>query len=580
MPRERVVAPGHSRERSLGWLCLAWWEHFVVHGPGDVPGRSLRRDDPDGLPLDDELAGFSVDCYALDQSGKRLYTSAFLSRSKGRDKSGHAARFGLFEALGPARFAGWARGGEVYRDPWDLGFEYEYVAGEPMGRPVTHPFLRCLATEEDQAGNVYDAIYFNLTEGPLAAVPGLDPGLTRTYLPGGGEIVPSTAANASKDGGKETWVDFDETHLYVLRSLREMYNTIRRNLGLKRKDAEPWSLETSTMYAPGEGSVAEETHKLAQQIAAGKARASRLLFDHREAFADLDLSDDESIFRNLREVLGPFAEVRDLQRMRDEIVDPRNDEVDVRRFAFNLPTPRSHKAVPPALYDAGARPGDPLRPGEKVTLGFDGSRSQDGTALRVCRLRDRKLFHERLWVPADYPDHRVPRREVDEAMRAAFAAYDVVYLYADPFRWQDYLDVWAALWPGRVVEFPTNVETRMDRAIERFLTALRAGELIHDGHPTSADHARHAVLAKGKRKPPREGDDGGLEQHYLRVVKRRDGDLIDDFVAGILAYEAAGQAIEDGALLEEPAPAAIAAHRPSQQQGPSGVFRPAGRLNL
>ena len=121
MPRDLIRAPGHARSRSLGWLALAWMEALCVHGPGDIEGTPLHPDG--GIPLDDELAGFTVDCYALEQqSGRRLYDSAFLSRPKGRDKSGHAGRLGLFEALGPCRFAGWAEGGEVYEDPFGLGF--------------------------------------------------------------------------------------------------------------------------------------------------------------------------------------------------------------------------------------------------------------------------------------------------------------------------------------------------------------------------------------------------------------------------------------------------------------------------
>jgi len=38
------------------------------------------------------------------------------------------------------------------------------------------------------------------------------------------------------------------------------------------------------------------------------------------------------------------------------------------------------------------------------------------------------------------------------------------------------------------------------------------------------------------------------------VVKKRAGLLIDDFVAGILAYEARGRAVEEGALTEQSAP--------------------------
>lgn len=202
MPRETIRAKGHDKDRSLGWLAVEWMEWFCVHGPGDVQGDPVR--------VTDEFHAFIVDCYAVDARGRLLYDSAFLSRPKGCDKSGLAARFCMFEALGPCRFAGWADGGEVYEDPWGLGFRYVYPAGEPMGRPVRSPFIRCMATEEGQTGNTYDSIHVNFTEGPLAGVPGIDPGLTRTYLPGGGEITPSTASSSAKDGGKETFVVFDE----------------------------------------------------------------------------------------------------------------------------------------------------------------------------------------------------------------------------------------------------------------------------------------------------------------------------------------------------------------------------------
>jgi hypothetical protein len=194
VPRRLVVARDHDRDRSLGWLLLAWLEYFVVHGPGDVQGDKVHHGD--------EYSGFVADCYAVDETGRRLYDSVFLSRPKGCDKSGLGGRLGLAEALGPCRFAGFAEGGEEYEDPWGLGFRYSYQPGEPMGRPVKVPFIRCLATEEEQTGLVYDTIYFNLTEGPLSYIPGIDAGLTRTLLPGGGEITPSTAASASKDGGK------------------------------------------------------------------------------------------------------------------------------------------------------------------------------------------------------------------------------------------------------------------------------------------------------------------------------------------------------------------------------------------
>jgi hypothetical protein len=202
MPRTLVRAPGHDRARSLGWLAIAFMEYFVRHGPGSVQGMPVEHGD--------EYTGFVVDCYAVGDhpsNNHLLYDSAFFSRPKGCDKSGLAARLALFEALGPARFAGWARGGERYTDPWGLGFVYTYEPGEPMGKHVTAPFIRLMATEEGQVGAVYETILYNLTDEdcPLSQVPGVDAGLARVFLPWGGEIRPSTASSASKDGGKETF---------------------------------------------------------------------------------------------------------------------------------------------------------------------------------------------------------------------------------------------------------------------------------------------------------------------------------------------------------------------------------------
>ncbi|MDP9334655.1 MAG: phage terminase family protein [Actinomycetota bacterium] len=326
MPREIVHADGHDRARSLGHLAVEWIERFCVHGPGDVIGEAVV--------LDDELAEITVNCYAVDEAGRRLYDSAFISRCKGRAKSEWAAFLVCFEAFGPCRFAGFAEGGETFR--W-RDFTYRYQPGEPMGRPVVSPFIRALATEEVQSGHVFGAAYYNLVEGPLAeGLPRDAAGITRVLLPGGGEIRPSTSASASKDGGRESFVVFDETHLYKLPELHRAYDTVRRNLA-KRKAAEPWSLEISTMFLDGEESVAERSHALAQAIIEGKTSAP-FLFDHRYAPPDLDFDNEDELRAGLIEALGPFAEHVDIDRKIAECYDLRNDESASRRYSLNIAT--------------------------------------------------------------------------------------------------------------------------------------------------------------------------------------------------------------------------------------------------
>jgi hypothetical protein len=530
MPRELIRAPLHDRNRSLGWLAVAWMEGLCVHGPGDVQGEPVA--------LDDELTEFTVDVYGLGEDGKRLYNSAFLSRAKGRDKSGHAARFGLFEALGPCRFAGWAEGGESYEF---LDFNYVYEPGEPMGHPIRYPFLRCLATEEGQTGHVYDAIYYNLTDAPLSETPGVQAGLLRTVLPDGGEIIPSTASSAAKDGGKETWTDFDESHLYVTPELRRMYATVRRN-GLKRKAAEPWMLETSTMYAPGEGSVAEETHKLAEAIRDGKVRRPRLLFDHREGYAVNDLADEQAVKNALRECYGPFASVVPIDDIAESALDSRVDEADFKRYFLNQRATGKSKAVDAGRW-ADLLAVRTIADGERVGFGFDGSISKDATALIGCTA-DGFIFVPEvdgvptIWErPVNAPrDWRIPRLDVERACDTVMARYNVGLLLADPPKWATELERWAERYgEERVLAFDTNQPKRMSAACDRFSTAIAERKLFHDGNDVLTAH----VLAMSRKKAYLKAEDEADGRTRYVFTKGDTGRKIDAGIAAVLAFEAA-----------------------------------------
>ena len=317
---------------SLGFAAVDWIEHFLVHGPGDVQGKPIE--------LDDEFAAFIVKCYGVDKHGDRRVRRAFLSRSKGRSKSGLAAMIACFEALGPCRFDHFAEDGEVS----DWGYEYE--PGEPVGRPLVYAEILNVATEESQAGNTYDAIYYMLNpdtcSGELLEEFGrLDVGLTRINLPNKrGFIEPVTSADTSKDGGKSTFIVADETHLWILGRLKRLHGIMTRNL-LKRKIASGWMLETSTMYAEGENSVAEGTHDYAK-----RAGDKTLLFDHRQAAEKWDLSKRAERLKALREAYGPAAEWMNLEAIADSWDDPQVTEADFRRYWLNQPVPTTTPTPP------------------------------------------------------------------------------------------------------------------------------------------------------------------------------------------------------------------------------------------
>lgn len=554
MPRQQVRSPKHSRDRSLGWLAGWWIETFTVHGEGPIMGQPSV--------LTDEYLGLIVDCYAHDENGRRLYDSAFMSRPKGTDKSGLAARVALFEALGPCRFDGWAEGGETFEY---LGQTYVYQAGEPMGKPMQSPVIRVVATEEDQIRRgIYRTIYINLTLETAPLYPlnayGMDAGMTKIMLPGSGEIIPSTASAASKDGGKETFVVFDETHLYTSKALHEMYDTIVRNTH-KRQMEGAWFIETTTMYAPGEDSVAEETFKYAQLIEEGKALRARLLFDHRwgelqdddgkpiEFAPTQDVEGQKLLEKALRRALtdsyGSALEWVSIESLIDAALDPRSSVVSTMRYFLNAIYDVKEQWIPNAIVDAAMRLGTetkPLRDGDEVTMGFDGSVNNDATVLILCRVSDGAIFP---WHVQEQPDTaeaktwEVDRLAVDAAVAEAFKRFTVVGMFADPPFYRDYLDKWLVehgdnlrvAAGSHAIEFWTKNQEQMHKALERFRDALMEGVVAFgeiDGRVRAATLSRHVRNARVRER----GDRYILGKESAGSVKK-----IDAAMGAVLAYE-------------------------------------------
>lgn len=470
-----------------------------MHGPGDIQGDPYR--------LDREQREFVIRAYEVDERGKRKVRRAALSRPKGRAKSELAAALSIAEALGPVRFAGFDS------DGW------------AVGRPVKRPEIVCVATEEGQTANVYQPIYFMLTEGPLADTPQLDVGLTRTVLPDGGRILAGTGAASSKDGGRETFVVFDETHLMRGRELKEMVKVLRRNLA-KRKRAEPWSLETTTAFRQGHDSIAEDSWRYAQAVREGRLADPGLLYDHREGFTDFEWEDDDALLVALAEAYGEAATWMDLDRVLGEIRDPDTDEADARRYFLN--TPAEYEDTWLTLQQWEPLAADRTVPdGEPVVLGFDGSLRDDATALIGATL-DGHLFTVAVWeAPPGVRNWEVDRHDVDLTVRATLERYDVRRMYCDPPHYQDYIASWQEAHPNVVVEWWTNRRTAMAAAVERLETAVRAGEVTHDGNKTLARHVGNCKVTELSE-----------DRKLLRKDRPKSPDKIDAAVTAVLAWEA------------------------------------------
>jgi hypothetical protein len=501
---------------SLGFEVADWITEFCCHGPGDIAG--------DPIDLDREWLQFLVEAYRIDPAtGRRLYDEAVLSRPKGRAKSELAGFIGVAEALGPVRFDGWN------------------ADGQPVGRPVKTPLLKCLATEESQAGNTFENIAFICGEwgkdnhpevyGHITGARNYQ-SATALYLPHGGEIRACTSGSASKDGGKETWVCADETHLYVLRELKSMYGTISRNLG---KRDQPWLMQTSTAYRPGEQSVFEDTLTAWRK---GELSPS-VLMDHREAKGRIDLENEDHTKAQLRQVYGDAAAWLDLDRIYRNMRDPRicRDDAEAARYYLNRPLSTKDVWIPLDVVERQAR-AEVVEPGTEVALGFDGSLRDDATVLIGSRISDGFLFPVGIWAKPSGAEGNwweVPRSDVLAAVREAFSRYKVTRLYADPHEWRSDIDSLAeTLGTDRVIPWETRRDVQMAAALDRLRTDLMVGTAWHSGDPVLVEHFGNAyVRLKGGHRLVRKEHD----QSHRKI---------DSVVGAALAYEARADVIEAG----------------------------------
>lgn len=514
---------------TLGYEVGEWIESHVVIPDGYDQGKPFL--------LTDEMWRFLLAYYRLYPHAAPWpaldalrYTGAQFRRSQKFGKDPLGAAIILAEAQGPTRFDGWN------------------AAGEPVGAPYPTPLIVCLGTSQDQTDNTWRPVLSMVRLGPLVDVAGMDVGETRIELPGGGKIEPATTSARARLGAPMTFVTITESHLFTLQGgFRKVCGAVKRNVaGMDGR----W-LELTNAWDPTEGSEAQVTADTAD---------GRVLVDTVASQRVDDLSDTDAVYAELLRQYGDSARERGgwvnvRGRILHEVQSPRHLEADRRRYFLNEIVVGQSVLVDPIQWDLVARD-DALAPGDLITLGFDGSKYRDATALVASRISDGRLFCLRVWERPDTPDTpadwRVPSAEVDRVVRDAFAAYRVAYLFADPYRWQDYLDAWSADFPDRIVEYATNNEIRMDRAIERFQTSFVGGEITHDGSPTLQRHMANSVIVKGNRKKPRPGEADDLPTFYLKLAKRGDGLWIDAAVAAILAHHARGQAIEDNAGAEEP----------------------------
>ncbi len=513
---------------TLGPQVCEFIEAYLVHGPGDLRGQPAR--------LDGEKRALIYRMYEVfppdhPQAGRRRFKRVAISLRKGSAKT---------------EFAAWIAACELHPDgPVRCdGFDAD---GNPVGVAVIDPFIPMVAYTEEQTEELaYGALKAILENCSLAN--DFDIGLGRIMRKdGAGKCVPLATSPNSNDGARTTFQHFDETHRFVLDRLKKAHRTMQANIP-KRKLADAWSLETTTAPAPGEGSVAEDTMEYARQVADGKIQDAKLFFFHRQASDKHKLDSKESIKAAVLEASGPIAEWSDIDGIVEQWDDPTVDRAYLERVWLNRLVRASDKAFDAEIWKTLVKPDYIVPDGELITLGFDGSRSGDSTALVGTHIASGFQFLIGIWEhPVGVKGWEVPEHEVEDKIAYAFAHWDVWRMYADPFYWETYVAKWAGQYrknrdgTDRVWQFRTNVWSRMGPVIRSYSNAILKGELSHDGNRIFGQHIGNAC-----RREIATRDENG--EHFWVIYKERKDSphKIDAAMAAALSWEARNVALAAG----------------------------------
>lgn len=508
-------------------------EDGLAFGPGDLRGQPYR--------LDDEKRALLYRMYEVYPKGhalegRRRFSRAALSMRKGVAKTEFGAAIAAVELHpeGPVRCDGWRKVGKRW---------------EPVGAPVTDPYIPLVAYTEEQSDDLaFAALKVMVSEGSFADV--LDVWAEQVVRKGGdGKAVSLAGAPNARDGARTTFQLFDETHRMTLPRLKEAHRTMLANLP-KRRLADPWALEVTTAPEPGAGSVAETTMDYAKSVGTGVMADSKLFFFHREASEKHDLTTVPGVRAAVIEASGPTAVWSNIDAIVEQWQDPTADRAYLERVWLNRLVAGSTRAFDGSRWkDLAVKHSKTVPERAAITLGFDGSRFDDATALIATEVASGYQWALGIWQrPVNAVEWEVPRAEVDAAIDKAFDTWDVLRLYADPPHWDSEIAAWAGRYgKERVNEWWTNRRRQMAYALRAYANAMSTGDVEHcaaDGPRCRlfTEHVGNACrLDIGYR------DDGGA---LWIVQKDRPNSVhkIDAAVAATLSWEARNDAIAAGAL--------------------------------
>ena len=457
-----------------------------------------------------------------------------------------------------ARVARLARKQDKVRVSRDRRASYRYVTEV---RPTPTVPVKCIGIDtDDHLFQVGDGILTHNTENTRDLFPTIIPERTVhkynldvqkeiIYVKGTGcklRVISSSARSA--EGGRITFFLANEIHHWDpgnggIKFYQTMMNNLRKVGGR--------FVAITNGYEPGEESVLELIRESQQRIWDGLAAPNGWLYDsleaHPKAPLELDIAsriletlmgDSSWLKRQIPEIVQSFTDSsipasRQRRMWYNQIVSSEEQA-----FAIDEVEAVIDRTTTGTLEDLSSR--------DRITLGFDGSRTDDATALVAYRLSDKLVVPLAIWEKPDtVSDWHVPTEDVDSMVGLAFANYEVVGFYADVKDWESYIARWSEL-------FRENLLVR----------ASSSNSIGYDmrGHRSEIAFLNETLIGMVRDQEIRLSANGRLRTHFLNAERRWTGGhlsfgkiggresprKIDALIATSLAVKAAMDYTEHG----------------------------------
>jgi hypothetical protein len=544
-------------------LVAAYWveRHCVIPD-------GFRRGDP--FDLVGWQAAALLNFYRLRPTARvgQLATAFHFRRSQlvGPQKCGKApytAAHVCLEGVGPALFAGWARGGER----WDCrdhgcgcGWVYEYQPGEAMGQAWPTSLIQVTAFSEKQTDNIYSALRPMINDGPLSVlIPKTGEEMIR--LPANGRIDVVTSEARSRLGARVTFVPQDETGIWTESAkMVEVAKTQRRGLAGMGGRAE----ETTNAWDPNQNSVAQQTADAAEKRAdiyrwhpqAPKGLSYRNKAERRKIHEHVY---EGCAWIDLDGIEGEAAELL--------LTDPGNAE----RFFGNRSVAGAGVAFDIDLVKS-RKQATVVPKGSIITVGVDGALLDDALALVATDVKTGFTWPLAIIERPENADddYRHDQAKADGAMIEAMETFVVWRVYID----DQYIDSLVEKWKNRygdkrVIVWRTNRPRNMAWAV-RELTEAMAAPI---GSPQAWTYNGEAVLTthfqQAQKAPVNILDDKERPMYILSKDSTDSPRKKDGADAAVLSWKARSDAIELGIVRLDGDPQVPVEPEPAQ-----AVWRP------